>query len=346
MHTRLSLLFFKKDGRVISLSTAKKILRVFLCSSGKEKILIIYGGEPLLFLELLEKIIIFSKKIAKENNKNLIISNGTNGTLLNKRSLSFFRDNDVKISISLDGKKEIHNMARVTKSQIGSFDMVAKKIPLLLRSTPRQNLCVLFSILPTSSEIIFENFLYIVSLGFSSVNIEPIQSSLFKWTDKQREYFKSEMKKVAEFVFESIERNNFIFLNSINRELKDKNISRLYDKALCPFYQNLEIYPDGEMAFSPFLINSPNKKDFLIGNIDKGFLNKYEKCFYDSQSSKCQKCFGLYGEKKDLEKSVADDVVKLRNVYSIYFARKILKNSSEKKIFCEYISEAKKRIFE
>jgi len=338
--------FVQKDGRVISFNVAKKILKLFLCSPGKEKILIIYGGEPLLFLGLLEKIIIFSKKIAKENSKKLIISNGTNGTLLSKRNLLFFKKNDVKISISLDGKKETHNIARVSKNQIGSFDMVIKKIPLLLKNTPPQNCCVLFGILPLSVDNIFENFLYIISLGFDSVNIEPIQSKLFKWTNRQQKCFKIEMKKVTEFVFKNIENGNFIFLNSINRELKDGNISHLYDKAPCPFYQNLEVYPDGEMAFSPFLINSPERNDFIIGKVNEGFSEKYEECFYNCQTIRCQKCFELYGRRKYSEKNIANDVVKMRNIYSIYTARKILEISNEKKIFRNYINEAKKRIFE
>lgn len=338
--------FVKKDEKVISFDCAKKILSLFLHSQGKEKTLFIYGGEPFLFFGLLKEIIIFSKKLAKENEKNLNISIGTNGTLFNEENLLFLRDNNAKIAVSLDGKKEIHNIARVTKNQVGSFDMVFEKIPLLFRNIRKENLCVLFGILPETVDRIFENFLYIVSLGFDSINIEPIQSSLFKWTKGQKECFNEEMRKVAEFVYKSIQNNNFIFLNSINRELKDENISHLYKKALCPFHQNLEVYPNGKMTFSPFFINSLDKKKFIIGDINKGFLDKYKKCYYDCQSVGCKKCFVLYNKKNDSKKSVADDVLKLRNIYSIYFARKILKISREQKNFYKYINEAKKRVFE
>ncbi|NTV40867.1 MAG: radical SAM protein [Candidatus Moranbacteria bacterium] len=338
--------FVKKDGRVISFDVARKILKIFLCSPGKDKILIIYGGEPLLFLGLLKKIIVFSNKIAIKNNKKLIISNGTNGTLLNQRNLLFLRDNNVKISISLDGKREVHDIARVTKNQVGSFDMVAEKLPLLFKNIKKENLCVLFGILPTSVERTFENFLYITSLGFDSVNIEPIQSPLFKWDSRQFKRFKVEMKKVTEFVYKNIENGNFIFLNSVNREIKDESISHLYKKSLCPFYQNLEVYPDGEMAFSPFLMNSPEKDDFIIGNVNDGFWGKYEKCLYDCGSLGCQNCLNSYNKKSNSEKDVADDVVRLRNVYSIYLARKILKLCDKSGIFQKYQTEAKKRIFE
>jgi sulfatase maturation enzyme AslB (radical SAM superfamily) len=338
--------FVEKDGRVISFDSAKKILRLFLSSHGKDKMLIIYGGEPLLFLGLLKKIVIFSKKIAKENNKKLIVSTGTNGTLLNKQNLAFLRKEDVKISISIDGKKEIHNKARVTSDQKGSFALVIKKIPLLLANTEKQNICVLFGVLPTSVAKLFENFLYIIKLGFDSVNIEPIQSPLFKWTDKQQAYFKLEMKKVIGFVYASIESNDFVFLNSVNRELNDNGMSKLYGKTLCPFYQNLEVYPDGELAFSPFLINSPQKKDYIIGNANSNFLKRYEVCQYNCQSTKCQECLDDYRGTRNAKRSIADDVVKVRNAYSIYLARKIRENANNQASFPRYMSQAKKRIFE
>ena len=37
-------------------------------------------------------------------------------------------------------------------------------------------------------------------------------------------------------------------------------------------FENLEVYPEGEMAFSPFLINSEKREQYIIGNINQKSL--------------------------------------------------------------------------
>ena len=338
--------FVKKDKKVFCLKEAKKILNIFLNSPGKTKLLMIYGGEPLLFFSLLKEIIIFSRQEARRNKKNLIISIGTNGLLLNEEILDFFERKNIKLSVTLDGRKSFNDKARLSVSKKSSFNGVIKKIPLLLKNTKKQNRCILFGILPSSVSNLFENFLFILSLGFDSVNIEAIQSPIFKWNDKQKKCFSVEMKKVVVYIYGNIKRGNFIFLNSINRELWNEGISGSYKKAICPFYQNLEVYPDGEMTFSPFLMNSSDRKKYIIGTTDKGFLNKYEMCKYDHLSAVCKKCFGDYCNTNNQVKILAGDIVKIRNVYSIYMAMKIMEIAKKEEVFSEYIDEAKERIFE
>ena len=338
--------FVNKDGRVFRLEQAKKILDIFLSSPGETKLLIIYGGEPLLAFPLLKQVITFSRKTAVRNGKNLIISIGTNGILLNEQNLDFFRDADVKVSLTLDGRKSYHDKARRTREKEGSFDSVMRTVPLLVERIDQRNRCVLFGVLPTSVDSLFDNFLYVLGLGFDSVNIETIQSPLFEWSDDRKKRFKSEMTKVVEYIYDNMSKERFIFLNSINRELNDGSLSKAYSEVSCPFYRNLEVYPDGKMTFSPFLMNSPEKESYIVGTVDAGFIGKYSACMYDSRSERCQRCFSEYGPSCRSEKILADDVVKIRNVYSIYMARKILERAKVDILFRRYIDEARERVFE
>ncbi len=338
--------FVKKDDQVFRSGQAEKILDVFLSSPGETKLLMIYGGEPLLHYPLLKRVIEFSRKAAAMNGKKLIISIGTNGILLNEESLVFFRDADVKVSLTLDGQKPFHDKARRTKGKEGSFDAVIRNVPMLVTRMDGRSRCVLFGVLPTSVDVLFENFFYIISLGFDSVNIETIQSPLFEWSDARKQRFKSEMTRTVDYIYDNIGKGRFIFLNSINRELNDESLSKAYSEVSCPFYRNLEVYPDGKMTFSPFLMNSPEKESYIVGTVDAGFIGKYSACMYDSRSERCQRCFSEYGPSCRSEKILADDVVKIRNVYSIYMARKILERAKVDILFRRYIDEARERVFE
>lgn len=338
--------FVKKDDRVFRFECAEKILDVFLSSPGGTKLLMIYGGEPLLHFPLLKRVIAFSREAAARNGKKLIVSIGTNGILLDGENLAFFNDADVKVSLTLDGRKRYHDKARRTKGGVGSFDAVMRTVPLLVDRIDKRNRCVLFGVLPNSVDSLFDNFLYILGLGFDSVNVETIQSPLFEWSDIRKKRFREEMTRVAEYIYDNIGKGKFAFLNSINRELKDGSVSAAYSDAVCPFLCNLEVYPDGEMTFSPFLMNSPEKADHIVGTADTGFIGKYASCTYDSRSGRCRRCLGDYGRSGRSEKIPADDVVKTRNVYSIYMARKILERAKGDILFRRYVDEARERIFE
>lgn len=336
--------FVHKNNKVISYPLATAAINFLLNSKGRKKILIIYGGEPLLYFNLVKQIISFAQKKAGLLKKSLIIALGTNGILLEQSHLDFFRKNKIKLAISLDGRESFHNKARVFPDRKGSFGHVIKKIPMILNNVRKEDICVLFGVLPSSIHEMYHNFRYLIKMGFNSINIEPIQSSQFEWSQEQKKVFLIKFIEIVKYIYANIRGHNFIFLNTINRELRNKSLSG--NKKICPFFQNLEVYPHGEMAFSPFLINSKFKNRCLIGNIQKGLLEKYKFCEYDSKDEKCKNCWNDYKKNNFQDSDDWIDVYKTRDLYSIYLARKISELANENTIFNEYLINARKRIFE
>src|SRR3989338_2227850 len=334
--------FVYKDNRVITYPTAIKTINLLLNSPGKEKLLNFYGGEPLIYFDLVKKAIIFAKKKAKKLRKSLIISLATNGILLNQEQLDFFKKTDTKLAVSLDGQKKFHNQARVLKNQKGSFNSIFNQIPLILKNIKKENLCVLFGVLPSAAYKMNDNLIYLTKLGFDSINIEPIQNPQFKWSKRQKNDFLSNLIKFMKYIYKNISLHNFIFLNSINRELKNKRISG--KKKMCPFFENLEVYPEGEMAFSPFLINSEKREQYIIGNINNDFTKQYKFCRYNLNNTRCKSCWQNYSQAEiNFANNEVNDVLRLRDIYSIYLAKGVLNFSKKENTFEKYISEAKKR---
>lgn len=92
----------------------------------------LFGGEPLLNfdqnIEWLDEI----KEYCEANNKKLITSIITNGTLLSNKILdSLKKYNCSTIQITLDGTKEIHDLRRIYPNNKGSFDQVISAIKLI-----------------------------------------------------------------------------------------------------------------------------------------------------------------------------------------------------------------------
>lgn len=336
--------FVRKTNKAIPYPIAIKAVNLLLESRGAKKLLMIYGGEPLLCFDLLKRIINFARNKAKSLNKSLIISVGTNGILLDQEKLDFFKKTNTKLAISLDGQRKFHNKARIFDNKMGSFDLVFDKLPLVFKNIKKENACVLFGVLPSSAYAMYDNLIYLNKLGFDSINIEPIESHRFKWKPSQQEIFSINLIKFIKLIEQGIQHDNFIFMNSANREIKDRKLTD--KKNLCPFYRNLEVYPEGEMTFSPLLINSKDKNRYIIGNIKSGFLKKYTSCDLSLNSKECKNCKTDYFSREKHNYDNSEDILNLRNNWSIKLSQKILSRAKTQPIFKRYIQEAKKRIFE
>ena len=85
------------------------------------------GGEPMLIgATLLRK----AFKVVKKY-ENTTISMQSNGTLINDELVELFKEYNVKVGISIDGPKEMHDAYRLNKGKKGSFDLVYGNIKKL-----------------------------------------------------------------------------------------------------------------------------------------------------------------------------------------------------------------------
>jgi len=94
-----------------------------------------YGGEPLIEAKNIEKVINKAKLIETKTNINFNFRLTTNGILIHK-NLKLLIDNDIKISISIDGDK-INNAHRVLQNGKESYDILIKNIKILRDEYPK-----------------------------------------------------------------------------------------------------------------------------------------------------------------------------------------------------------------
>jgi uncharacterized protein len=88
---------------------------------------------------VLKKTIAYARRRGAELGKEVDFSLTTNATLLKPEVIEFLADNQVGVTISIDGPKEVQDRFRVFHNGSGSYDIVAPKIKELLarhRSRP------------------------------------------------------------------------------------------------------------------------------------------------------------------------------------------------------------------
>lgn len=127
--------YVSNNGGFMSSKIANKAVDVFLKllkrGLGKGSITI-FGGEPLLNKKVLREVIQHAGKTDLFNRHIDNISIVTNGVLLDKNIIQFFKDHHIQVSISLDGPQEAHDLIRIGKDGKGTFKKVERNIHMMI----------------------------------------------------------------------------------------------------------------------------------------------------------------------------------------------------------------------
>lgn len=116
------------SNNIMTFQTAKKAIDFYAKHSidNDVKTIGFYGGEPLLNFKLIKEVIEYANE--KFKGKEIVYSITTNGTLLNDDIIDFFEENNVMLTVSLDGPKAIHDKNRRFLNGGGSYDIVMNNL--------------------------------------------------------------------------------------------------------------------------------------------------------------------------------------------------------------------------
>lgn len=120
----------KKD---MTIDVMKKAIDEMLSLPREQPILSIefHGGEPLVHYKTIREALEYGKKISEAKGISIIFQIQSNCTVINEEILNFLEEYNVKLRISFDGYKEIHDKNRIFHNGKGSFDIVLGNIRML-----------------------------------------------------------------------------------------------------------------------------------------------------------------------------------------------------------------------
>ena len=129
------------DGRKMNFATAARSVDLLLeAGAARDRVnIVFFGGEPLTNVALIKQVVAYAEAAAARAGKNMDFSMTTNATLLTPPLIEYFDEHRFGISVSMDGPKVIHDRHRKSVGGRGTYDVVARKVQLLLeryRSRP------------------------------------------------------------------------------------------------------------------------------------------------------------------------------------------------------------------
>ena len=161
----------QKSG--MSFETAKSGVDFLFRESGAQKniSIVFFGGEPLLELDLIKKIVSFIKNKEKQTKKKVRLSLSSNGLLLDQEVVDFMVSQGISCQVSIDGPEKIQDQNRCLKNGKGSYEKVTQGIKRLVsarkgkvpaRATLTHGLIDIPGVVD-----------HLLAMGFGSIHIEP-----------------------------------------------------------------------------------------------------------------------------------------------------------------------------
>ncbi|MBR0355545.1 MAG: radical SAM protein, partial [Oscillospiraceae bacterium] len=117
---------YNGERAVMSFEVGKQALDFLVAHSGTRRNLEVdfFGGEPLMNFQVVKDLTAYARSIEKAAHKNFRFTLTTNGMLIDDDVIDFCNRECHNVVLSLDGRKEIHDFARVDYQGRGSFDRV------------------------------------------------------------------------------------------------------------------------------------------------------------------------------------------------------------------------------
>ncbi|HEY2163128.1 MAG TPA: quinohemoprotein amine dehydrogenase maturation protein [Gemmatimonadaceae bacterium] len=141
-----------------------------------------FGGETLLNFKMLKSALAYARERAEPMGKQVNASLTTNATLLREEIIDWIVENDVGVTVSIDGAREQQDKFRVFSNGMGSYDIIVPNIQELLRRHRRRPVGARVTLTGQNLDVAaIYRHLY-EELGFWEVGFAPVTTS---W---QREY--------------------------------------------------------------------------------------------------------------------------------------------------------------
>jgi len=216
----------EKHFKSMTFDIAKKSIDNMLAQEKllEEYSIFYFGGEPLLKLELLRQVSEYAyQEIVVKRNKKIKFLINTNATLINEQVLSLFKDYSFKVTVSIDGPKEIHDVNRIYANGKGSFNKVEESIHLLKINCIPTQLRPTFS--PQLKNLIaaFDFFeKQELPYGYAFSHTTNYQSDINNtFFDKQQlNEINDELKTVMDYYAEKLKNEETVFCMELLRKIK------------------------------------------------------------------------------------------------------------------------------
>ena len=160
---------------LMSFEVGKKALDFLVANSGNRVNLEVdfFGGEPLMNWQVVKDLVAYGRSLEEPHHKKFRFTLTTNGVLLNDEILEFANKEMGNIVLSIDGRKDIHDMMRPFRGGQGSYDMIVPKFQKLVQARQGKNYYMRGTFTHANPDFL-KDIQTMLDLGFTELSMEPV----------------------------------------------------------------------------------------------------------------------------------------------------------------------------
>lgn len=248
--------------------------------------IIFFGGEPLLFRDLIEDAVAYGENIDKNRQNRFHYKVTTNGLLMDDSFLRYSLEHEVFIALSFDGIREAHDANRVTHSGESTFEITEQRAKALLASRPYAP--VLMTVSPNTVRYYAESVGYLFSLGFRYLICSMNYAGA--WDEKTLAELKKQYKKLAAFYKEKTLLEEKFYLSPFEVKISSRLLGENYCTERCELgKKQLSVGPDGNIYPCVQFVGEPQ---FSIGDVWSGIDEEKRQNLYRLNEEEKDECAG------------------------------------------------------
>ncbi|MFJ2692150.1 quinohemoprotein amine dehydrogenase maturation protein [Pseudomonas sp. NPDC087336] len=256
--------------------------------------LVFFGGEPLSNYALIREMVPYAEARAAEEGKKIDFSLTTNGTLLTESMVDWLNEHRFGITVSMDGPKAMHDANRITVGGNGTYDVVARKVRMLLSRYTARAVGVRVTLTRGVTDVLgihnhLKNDLGFAEVGFGPATSGPIASFNLD-NDALKQVF-NDMKTLGRRYVEAACRGENIGFSNMHQLLTDIAQGT---KKVVPCGAGLGLLAvdkDGDLHLCHRFVGSDQP---TYGNVDRGIdvpkLAAFIEGAQDRSSFGCKTC--------------------------------------------------------
>ena len=284
------------ERALMSFEVGKKALDLLVKESKGRKNLEVdfFGGEPLMNFEVVKQLVEYGRSIEEANNKKFRFTLTTNGMLLDDEILEFANREMGNLVLSIDGRKEIHDLMRPRRGGQGSYDTIVPKFIKAAESRGQMNYYVRGTY--THNNLDFsEDVKHLAELGFEQISVEPVvapESADYAIKEEDVPKLCEQYDILAKYLLERRKSGKGVNFFHFMIDLSGGPCAYKRLSGCGSGCEYLAVAPNGDLYPCHQFVGMP---DFLMGNVDTGVTNttlrdKFKLCNVYSKEE-CKNCF-------------------------------------------------------
>ena len=193
----------KRDKKEINVDTAHRAVDFFIQQSKDENHLHLsfWGGEPLLSLQLIQRLVDYATRKAQSAGKSIRYSIPTNCTVFNDQALEFIKSNNIYLSLSIDGTDVSQSLRRTAEGH-SSYPAVKENLKLIEMKGVSYLTSVRKTVTPDTVVNLYKDIMFFLDHGLRRITFSPVMET--EWPEKKLEIFEEQQLKIADHWIRSL----------------------------------------------------------------------------------------------------------------------------------------------